>query len=216
MIQDIGDAVYHVEYTPEKPEDQDIVFTFKPRRVFAKMDEEKKLFFPIFGMVKDQIDRKKLRYLFKISDVNYYWYDDELELEGYNFEISARMNGQKSMRDAFAGMTAYHLYVWYNSHRYCGTCGAMMEHMDKERAMFCPNCGNRSYPVIAPAVIIGVVNGDEILITRYAGREYKGVALLAGFCEIGDKIVKMIPGELGLPLGVEPSQAEMIAFTSPS
>lgn len=32
---------------------------------------------------------------------------------------------------------------------------------------------------------------------------------------IGDKIVGTIPGDYGLPLGVEPSQAEMISFTSP-
>lgn len=32
--------------------------------------------------------------------------------------------------------------------------------------------------------------------------------------ELGDNIVKTIPGEVGLPLGVEPSQAEMIAFPS--
>ena len=31
---------------------------------------------------------------------------------------------------------------------------------------------------------------------------------------VGDKIVGTIPGEYGLPLGVEPSQAEMISFTS--
>ena len=33
--------------------------------------------------------------------------------------------------------------------------------------------------------------------------------------EFGDAIIKTIPGERGLPLGVEPSQAEMIAFPSP-
>lgn len=32
---------------------------------------------------------------------------------------------------------------------------------------------------------------------------------------MGDKIVNSVPGDCGLPLGVEPSQAEMIAFLSP-
>lgn len=33
--------------------------------------------------------------------------------------------------------------------------------------------------------------------------------------QIADDIVTTIPGDFGLPLGVEPSQAEMIAFPSP-
>lgn len=202
MIQDIGNSIYHVEYKPEKPKDKDIVFAFKTRRVFAKMDEEKQLHFPNFGMVKEQIDREHLQFLFVIDDMNYYLYDGSLELEGYDFQIAARMNGMSCMTSAFAGMTAYHLYVWYSSHRYCGKCGSEMEHLDNERAMSCPACGNRSYPVIAPAVIIGVTNGDEILITRYAGREYKGVALLAGFCEIGesaeDTVRREVMEEVGL------------------
>ena len=40
MIQDIGKDIYHVEYRPEKPEEKDVVFAFKTRRVFAKMDEK--------------------------------------------------------------------------------------------------------------------------------------------------------------------------------
>ena len=202
MIHDIGNDIYHVEYMPEKPENKDIVFAFKTRRVFAKMDEEKNMFFPTFAMVKDQMDSEKLQFLFKINEKKYYWYDGELEMEGYDYEIAARMNSLKSMTNAFAGMTAYHLYVWYNSHRYCGKCGAKLEHLNQERAMTCPDCKNRSYPVIAPAVIIGVTKGDEILITRYAGREYKGVALLAGFCEIGesaeDTVRREVMEEVGL------------------
>ena len=146
MIQDIGNDIYHVEYMPEKPEEKDIVFAFKTRRVFAKMDEEKNMFFPTIAMVKDQMDSEKLQFLFKISEKNYYWYDGELEIEGYDYEIAARLNSLKSMTDAFAGMTAYHLYIWYNSHRYCGKCGAKLEHLDHERAMTCPACKNRSYP----------------------------------------------------------------------
>ena len=202
MIQDIGKDIYRVEYKPEKPRDQDVVFAFKTGRVFAKMDVEKQLYFPTYGMLKDRMDGKKLQFLFKISETSYYLYDGELEMEGYGYEIAARMNSLSSMTAAFTGMTAYHLYVWYSSHRYCGKCGQLMEHLDNERAMSCSASGNRSYPVIAPAVIIGVTKGDEILITRYAGREYKGVALLAGFCEIGesaeDTVRREVMEEVGL------------------
>ena len=39
---------------------------------------------------------------------------------------------------------------------------------------------------IAPAVIVGVTDGEKyILMTTYANREYKRYALIAGFTEIG-------------------------------
>ena len=35
-------------------------------------------------------------------------------------------------------------------------------------------------------MIVAVTNGDQILLTRYANREYKRYALIAGFTEIGE------------------------------
>ena len=58
------------------------------------------------------------------------------------------------------------------------------------------------FPVIAPAVIVGVTNGDKILVTRYAGREFKGMALIAGFCEIGERAEDTVRREVLEEAGV--------------
>ena len=48
--------------------------------------------------------------------------------------------------------------------------------------MVCPACHYTAYPRIMPAVIVGVTNGDKLLITRYrTGFRYN--ALIAGFTE---------------------------------
>lgn len=88
----------------------------------------------------------------------------------------------------FACETAYQLYGWYRDNRFCGRCGGRMARSEKERCMICPSCGNHVYPKIMPAVIVGVINParDAILMTQYAGRAYKGHALIAGFNEIGE------------------------------
>ena len=39
-----------------------------------------------------------------------------------------------------------------------------------------------------PAVIIAVTNGNKILLSKYANREYTRYALLAGFTEIGESV----------------------------
>ena len=71
-----------------------------------------------------------------------------------------------------------------------------------ERMLRCPKCGNLIYPKIAPAVIVAVTRGDQILMTRYQGRDYKGYALIAGFTEIGetaeDTVRREVMEEVGL------------------
>lgn len=86
----------------------------------------------------------------------------------------------------FAGFTAYQLFQWYRSNKFCGFCGCRTEHSKTERALVCPHCGNTIYPKIAPAVIVAVTDGDNIVVTQYKDRPYRGVALIAGFCEIGE------------------------------
>ena len=96
---------------------------------------------------------------------------------------------------AYALFTAYHLAVWYRDSRYCGRCGKKTIHSSTERAMVCPDCGNVIYPRINPAVIVGVINKDRLLITKYA-RGYGGSALVAGFTEIGETFEETVAREV--------------------
>lgn len=122
----------------------------------------------------------------------------------YTVETLRVLRRTKPKEECYAGETAYHLYVWYRDNSFCGRCGERLEYSHKERAMICPSCGNMVYPKIAPAVIVGILNasGDKIVMTRYAGREYKGHALVAGFCEIGetaeDTVRREVLEEVGL------------------
>ena len=122
----------------------------------------------------------------------------------YSVETLRVLRRTKPKEECYAGETAYHLYVWYRDNSFCGRCGEHLEYSHKERAMICPSCGNVVYPKIAPAVIVGILNasGNKIVMTRYAGREYKGHALVAGFCEIGetaeDTVRREVLEEVGL------------------
>ena len=51
-------------------------------------------------------------------------------------------------------------------------------------------------------MIVAVRNGDKILITRYAGREHKGMALIAGFCEIGERAEDTVHREVMEEAGI--------------
>lgn len=201
MIQDIGLGRYHVEYEIHEPSDNDFVWAFKVREVFLKKDENG----TVFPRVKDLKGKGRLQYLFRIEGISHFlwWFDqEEPELPGFMFTSTQALRDPSLPDEAFAGMTAYHLFVWYRDNCYCGRCGKKAEIYDRERAMRCLNCGNIIYPKICPAVIVGIRNGNKLLMTRYANRPFRGRALVAGFCEIGeageDTVRREVMEEVGL------------------
>ena len=68
--------------------------------------------------------------------------------------------------------------------------------------MVCPKCGNKIYPRINPAVIVGVTNGDRIVLTKYnVGYAYN--ALIAGFTEIGETMEETVQREVMEEVGLK-------------
>lgn len=57
------------------------------------------------------------------------------------------------------------------------------------------------YPRINPAVIVGVIKGDSILITRYR-TGYAHNALIAGFTEIGETLEETVAREVMEEAGI--------------
>ena len=77
-----------------------------------------------------------------------------------------------------------------------------MKKDEKERMMFCESCRSREYPKICPAVIVGVTHNNKLLLTKYAGRDFKKYALVAGFAEIGETIEETVKREVMEEVGL--------------
>ena len=107
-----------------------------------------------------------------------------------------RRRAQGPREVIFAAWTAFQLYNWYRDNRFCGRCGGVTALAPDERAVVCPACNRRIYPRIIPAVIVGVTNGDEILMTKYRGRDIPYYALIAGFTEIGETLEQTVAREV--------------------
>ena len=56
--------------------------------------------------------------------------------------------------------------------------------------------------MISPAVIVAITNGDSILLSKYADREYKKYALIAGFTEVGETVEETIQREVMEEVGL--------------
>lgn len=209
MIQDIAPMQLHLEYSQKQPQPNDSVFVFRGNtkredRALVLMDSNDQPQIPTCKELTEAgwiTENTPVQFLFAIDDKDYFLLNnggkDDVSLPNYEY-TAIRTFCDKTVTPGLplAGLTAYHLFFWYRDNTCCGRCGHKMVSFQTERAVICPECHNLVFPKLMPAVIIGVRNGNKLLCSRYAGREYKGIALLAGFCEIGESLEQTVAREV--------------------
>lgn len=169
--------------------------------------EKNEVYIPMYKDLKSKVDISldKLIYLFKIDNIKFFMLKDFNEKD-YKFlskENNSIFRTLKPNWISFGGVTGKHLYDWYSKNTYCSICGYKMEIYNKERALHCKNCNNILYPSIAPAIIVGIVNKDKILLTRYSGENSKKYALVAGYVEIGESLEDTVKREVMEEVGLK-------------
>ncbi len=207
MIQDIEPKILYNQYTPKKPKETDYIAVFDKNKILIK-ETEKGLTFP---EIQDLNTACTYQYLFAVDQKCYFLYMNFEATQAddlvYN-EVKSRFVKMSELRYkadkevCFAAYTAFHLYQWYRSSRFCGCCGARMKPDQKERMMYCEKCGSQNYPEIAPAVIAAVTDGSRILLSKYANREYTRYALIAGFVEAGETAEEAVRREVMEEVGL--------------
>ena len=215
MIQDIYPHRLANQYDPSaKPSLGSRIVVYREGRILLRVNRESGLMeFPKWrelGCPENTV------YLFSLDDAPFFlvlpgegrpFADITLEvilgdgLEFYNLRDIRRW-GLQPRELVFAAFTALQLAEWYERTVFCGKCGAPMGNSETERARVCPVCGTTIYPRINPAVIVGVKNGDKLLITRYKGARSMN-ALVAGFTEIGETLEETVAREVMEETGVK-------------
>ncbi len=151
------------------------------------------------------IDFDEARYLFTL-DARDFYLAEHLSKTPVGFEYMTLKDMRRQLKKPrelmFAAYTAWHLALWYRDNRYCGRCGHRTTHSATERAVQCSECGNVIYPRLLPAVIVGVRNGDRLLVTKYANRDLPFYALIAGFVEIGETLEQTVEREVMEEVGL--------------
>lgn len=206
MIQDIQPHHYDNQYRAVPPDPESYALYYEDHAALMRRTADGIVFprFKELERLNEEIYEDCI-YLFTIDEDRYYLVQ-ELSREPLSVFI---MENTEIFREAapryqaFAGITGYQLYSWYRNHKYCGRCGSMMKRDGKERMLYCEKCRNMEFPKICPAVIIGVTDGNRILMSKYAGRAYKKYALLAGFTEIGETAEETVKREVMEEVGLK-------------
>lgn len=203
MIQDIQPELFQNHYEHLKPEKGNRVLIFQQDKLLARYDETNREI--IYPRWEEFPSNSEIVYAFTLSDERFFLMMETEQIpDGYEWYSIRELRGLVQLNNTgiFIAFTAWHLWKWYQSSRYCGCCGMKTEFDTKERAMVCPKCGNKIYPRINPAVIVGVTNGDRIVLTKYnVGYAYN--ALIAGFTEIGETMEETVQREVMEEVGLK-------------
>ncbi len=212
MLQDIFPEKLDNHYNPDiVPGDESFVISYnEENEILLKVDEsEEEITFPKMADFAD-VKKEELVYLFNVGGNDFFLIMTEDAKskklpEGYFYTKLSDLRGKYlyPKHYVFAAMTAYQLNEWYKTTKYCGKCGSLNENDKLERARICPKCGNKIYPRINPACIIGVTDKktNRIILTKYR-TGFRHNALVAGFTEIGETleetVVREVMEEVGL------------------
>ncbi|MCL1816570.1 MAG: NAD(+) diphosphatase [Clostridiales bacterium] len=214
MLHHIDPHKYHSAYLPRQPVcERDYLLRFSNEQIMVK----RKNGVLVLPLISDWPDEQRclgsLTYLFSVDGSAFFCCPHNMQAR--QIENANSRNGElllmpvRSLREfepswlAFAAITAYHLNHWYTRNRYCGACGSKFEQVVEERVLLCRSCGYQKYPEIAMAVIVGISDGDKLLLTKYADRPYKNYALIAGFVEIGESLEDAIRREVAEETGLK-------------
>jgi NAD+ diphosphatase len=109
---------------------------------------------------------------------------------------------------------AQQVVEWYETHQFCGRCGAEMQDHGSDRAMQCPSCQLINYPRLSPSIIVLVTKGDEMLLARNAAWPNGMYSTLAGFVEAGESIEQTVHREVMEEVGLSVGQLKYFGSQS--
>lgn len=206
MIQEIKPHRFRNEFHVKTPSPNSYFLYFQDGSILLEHTDALKI--PRFSELSDgDAIKGYCDYLFSIDSAEYYLIDETSVTLSEN-EVLA-LYKTSVIRDleplwmAFAAANGAELHRFYRNNRFCGRCGTKSMKSKKERAIVCPACGNTIYPKIAPAVIVAITDGDKLLLTKYAGREYTRYALVAGYTEFGETLEETVRREVMEEVGLK-------------
>ncbi len=199
MFQEIEPHVLNNEYKDILPKSSDYLVVVRGQKVLASISEGKVTLPRVSDIFKDGVNEGELIYLLSLDDRGIFLYGDfekEVMLSGYDYVEKFAFRGTEPNELAFAASVSFHLGSFYENNRFCGRCGSPYGHSHKERALVCDKCGQHLYPRINPAMIVGIVDGDRLLLSKYSDGYYRKYALIAGYAEIGETIEECVKREV--------------------
>ena len=122
---------------------------------------------------------------------------------GMAFEGLRQVYGRLDEGLFWIAARAVQIIDWDRTHQFCGRCGVPLRTKADERAKECPQCGLLHFPRLAPAIIVLVEQGNQLLLARSRHFMPGMYSVLAGFVEPGESLEEAVAREVKEEVGIE-------------
>ncbi len=182
--------------SPETPGENPILFAFRGRDLLVTND----LNLPSVEEIDSQgVEAVRTQYLGRLGERHCYSaelpHDAQAET-GFRFaDLRMLFATLDEMIHTLAGR-AVQIVEWDRTHQYCGVCAEPTQLSEADRSRSCPKCKIPTYPRLAPAMIVAVEKGDQILLARSPHFPAGIMSVLAGFVEPGESAEEAVMREV--------------------
>ncbi len=128
--------------------------------------------------------------------------EDSVPPAGMSFLGLRQVHGRLEEGLFWIAARAIQILEWDRTHQYCGRCGILMDARPTERAKECPQCGLLHFPRLAPAIIVLIERGDQVLLARSRRFGTGMYSVLAGFVEPGESLEEAVAREVREEVGL--------------
>ncbi len=106
---------------------------------------------------------------------------------------------------------AKEIIIWDSHYQFCAKCAEKLSKNKNELSKTCGICQHVYYPPIAPAVIVLVRRGNEMLLAHSSRFPRAFYSTLAGFVEVGETAEETIVREIREEVGIEVKNIQYFA-----
>jgi NAD+ diphosphatase len=182
--------------SPETPGENPILFAFRGRDLLVTSD----LNLPSVEEIDAQgVEAVRTQYLGRLGERHCYSAElprDAKAEAGFRFaDLRMLFATLDEMIHTLAGR-AVQIVEWDRTHQYCGICAEPTVLSEADRSRSCPKCKIPTYPRLAPAMIVAVEKGDQILLARSPHFPTGIMSVLAGFVEPGESAEEAVMREV--------------------
>lgn len=191
---------------PKGNRDKDLWLIFKDKQILIKEDKGK-IITPTFKDVEKFINGLESKYhLGELNGIQCFCGEINscVEFSGEFKLLSLRKGAAVIDKDIFPiwGRAAQIIH-FHKINRYCSVCGSENKPSENEFSMECSSCKYTTYPHVCPAIIVGITDGDKILLANNKNFPEGLHSVIAGFLDVNETLEDCVKREVFEEVGIK-------------